>query len=62
MAILAPNLLPLKTELDKDVATYNPERVMRQLGYDQGAIRISTDTGTLDAFVGEARFIRVGRV
>lgn len=34
---------------------------MRELGYDQGAVRILGDTGTSDALVVEARFIGVGR-
>lgn len=37
------NLAAHKVESTKDVTVYNPQRVMRQLGYDEGAVRIAGD-------------------
>lgn len=34
LAIIAPTLLPFITESKTGVVSYNPKRVMRQLGYD----------------------------
>lgn len=44
---MAPPLLPSKTEWGKDMALYSPHRVMRQLGYYQGAVTISGSLGPL---------------
>lgn len=38
LAIIAPTLLPFITESKVGVVSYNPQRVMRQLEYDQSAI------------------------
>lgn len=37
LATVAPTLLPTKLEIRESVTVYNPQRVVRQLGYDQGA-------------------------
>lgn len=55
IGIVAPTLSPIKSELGEDVAIYNLQGVMRQLGYDQGSVRVSRDTGTSNALVAEAR-------
>lgn len=36
-------MLPFKLESNQGAVLYNPQRVLRQLGYDQGAVTISTD-------------------
>lgn len=41
LVVVAPSLLPNKLESRESVALYNPKRVFRQLGYDQGAVIIS---------------------
>ena len=35
-ALVAPSFLPTLTEWGEGSVTYNPHRVMRQFGYDQG--------------------------
>lgn len=43
--ILALALLPFKSKTMEGTISYNPQRVLRQLGYDQGAIMITTEMG-----------------
>lgn len=61
MATVAPNSLPSKSESEEDLTFYNPQRVLMELGHNQGAIRILRDTGTSDPLVVEARIIGVGK-
>lgn len=37
MAIMVPTLQLIKSESGQAAATYNPQRIMRQVEYDQGA-------------------------
>lgn len=37
------DFVPLKTRVEEDVLVYNPQRVLRQLGYGQGRIQTSGD-------------------
>lgn len=60
MTIVAPTLLPTKSESCEGLAVYNSQRVMRQLGYVQGTVRISEDMNTYDVIVVEA-FIGKGK-
>lgn len=55
--VVAPTLLPSKTKSSEDVALYSPLRVLRQLGYDLGAIMILGDTRNSLPSTAEARFI-----
>lgn len=41
--------------------SYNPQRVIRQLGYDQSAIRITGEMGCSGSMTAEAQFIGQGR-
>lgn len=45
LAIIAPTLLPFITESKTGVVSYNPQRMMRQLGYYQSAIQITDEMG-----------------
>lgn len=60
-AEVAPNLLPFKTESNDGVALHSLERVMRQLGYNQGEVAISRDTGNSMVLLTEVRFIVGGK-
>lgn len=54
------SLLLTKPESGEEVAIYNP-RLMRQLGHDQGAMRISGVMTTFDVIVAEAWSIGKGK-
>lgn len=49
LAIISPTLLPFITESKTDTVSYNRQRVMRQLGYDQSAIQIVGEMGCSDS-------------
>lgn len=36
---------------------YNPQRVLRQLGYDQGATVVTKKMGNLNILIAEARYV-----
>lgn len=61
LAIMAPSLLHNKMESMESIRDYNPQRVLRQLGYEQGTIGISGDAtcssalNTKNMSVGEGR-------
>lgn len=61
LAIIVPTLLPFITESKVGVVSYNPQRVMRQLGYDQSAIQISGEMGCSSSTTAEAQFIGQGK-
>lgn len=44
LALVAPALLPTKLDIEETVANYNPQRIMRQFGFDQGAVWIAGET------------------
>lgn len=54
-------LLPFVTESKVGVVSYNPQRVMRQLGYDQSAIQLSGEMGCSSSATTEAQFIGQGK-
>lgn len=56
-AIVVPGLLPFKLETSKCVALYSPQRVLRQMGYDQGAVSITKDSRSPSLRDMKARFI-----
>lgn len=58
LAIAAPDLLPSKSESKKAVVSYNPQRVLRQLGYDKWTMMISWEMGNSSMLNVETRFIR----
>lgn len=60
-AILALTLLPFITESKTGVVSYKPQRVMRQLRYDQFAIQISGEMGCSSSITAESQFIGQGR-
>lgn len=46
MAIMvAPGMLPYKLEFGEGSALYNPQEVLWQVSYDQGAVTITGDSG-----------------
>lgn len=61
LAIIAPTLLPFVTESKARVVSYNPQRVMRQLGYDQSAIQLSGEMGCSGSATAEAQFTGQGK-
>lgn len=61
MAIIAPTLLPFVTESKAGVVSHNPQRVMRQLGYDQFAIQLLGEMGCSGSATAEAQFIGQGK-
>lgn len=40
---MVPTLLPMKLETKESIAMYNAQRMLRQLGYDQGVVIISRE-------------------
>lgn len=54
---ISPALLPSRSETNEGVVSHNQWRVLRQLGYDQGAAGI----GNSNALSAEARFTGDGR-
>lgn len=58
---MAPALLLTKSECKESVASYNPQKVMRQLGYGQPARMSNGDTGYSSALKAEDLFIRQGK-
>lgn len=61
MTTVTPTLLPFITESKTGAVSYNPQRVMRQLGYDQSAIQISGETGYSDSSLVESQFVGDGK-
>lgn len=60
LAIIAPTLLPFITKSKTGVVSYNPQRVMRQLGYDQSAIQITGERGYSSLMTTESQFTAMG--
>lgn len=61
LAIIAPSLLSFIKESKIGVVSYNPQRVMRQLGYDQFAIQPSKEMGCSDSATTESQFVGQGK-
>lgn len=61
LAIIATTLLPFMTESKTGVVSYNPQMVMRQLGYEQSAIQISGEMGCSSSATKESQFIGQGK-
>lgn len=49
LAIGSPTLLPLITELKAETISYNSQRMMRQLDYDQSAVQVTGEIGYSDS-------------
>lgn len=62
LAILAPTLLQHKLESREDVLVYNPQKVLRQLGDNQGVVRSVGDMSYSSALVAENKFVSKSRV
>lgn len=62
LAIISPTLLPFMTESKTGIVSYNPQRVMRQLGYDQPAIQITGKMGCSGSTTAESQLIGQGRM
>lgn len=54
LAIVTPTLLPFMSEIIEVIVSYNPQRVLRQLGYDRGANIITGEMGNSNT--AKARF------
>lgn len=61
LAIITPTLLPLIIESKAGTANYNPQRVMRQLGYNQSVVQLSEEMGCSDSVTVESQFIGDGK-
>lgn len=57
LVVAASTLLSRKLELGEGVAIYNPQRVLRQLEYDQGTVRISEEFATSGALIIEKNWL-----
>lgn len=53
--------LTFVTESKAGTMSYNPKRVMRQLGYDQSTIQISGEMGCSDSMTIESQFVVMAR-
>lgn len=58
----APTLLRYKLELGKNIAIYNPKRVLQQFGYYLGTVRIIGDMFYSSELVAENMFVGTGRL
>lgn len=56
-----PHAPPFMTESKTGIVSYNPQRVMRQLGYDQSAIKIRGEMAYSSSATAESQFIGQGR-
>lgn len=59
-AIVTLGLLPFKLDTGEGVAVYSPQRVLRQMNYDQGVVSITGDSRSRSGRVADARFIGRG--
>lgn len=55
--VVSPTLLPFITVSKMGSISYNPQQVMRQLGYDQSAIQITGGMGCSDFLTAESQFV-----
>lgn len=62
LAIMSPTLIPLVTNTTDGVISYNPQRVMRQLGYDQLTVMVTGEMGYSNLLIGYAQFIGRQRI
>lgn len=49
LAMVPPTLFPTNLETGESVAVYNPQKVLRQLGYDHSVVMISGELATSSA-------------
>lgn len=61
LPIIFPTLLPSIIESKTGTVSYNPQRVMRQLGYDQSAIRITGEMGYSESMTVERNLLAKAR-
>lgn len=59
--MITPTLLPSICESKAWIVSYNPQRVMRQLGHDQFAIQVSGETGCSNSSLVESQFVGEGK-
>lgn len=57
LAISSPTLLSFITESRSGVISYKPQRILRQLGYNQSAIRSTGEIGSSDSINAQSQFI-----
>lgn len=60
-AIITTTLFPLVTESKAGTISYNPQRMMQELGYDQSAIRLTGKMGCSDSTTVESQFVGDGK-
>lgn len=58
--MISPTLFPFIIESKTGPVSYNPQRVMRQLEYDQSAIQVSGETCSNSSLV-ESQFVGDGK-
>lgn len=51
---------PFKSETSEGTVSYNPQPVMKQLGYDQSAITVTREMGGSNLLTTEAQFMEEG--
>lgn len=56
LAMIAPAQLPFKSEIIDNTISYNPQRVLRQLGYDQKANMVTGEMGNSNILTAKSRF------
>lgn len=61
LTISSPTLLPFITKSKLGAISYNPQKVLRQLGYGQSATRLTTEMGISDSINTESQFIGQGK-
>lgn len=59
---MAPTLLPCKLESRGDVSIYNPQRLLRQLVYDQGVVRRTDNIPHSSALYAQNKFVDKGSI
>lgn len=60
LAVVALSLLPSKLETKKSVASYNPQRILRQFNFDQGSVMITGKVSFLSIQDSGSKFINKG--
>lgn len=56
LVIISSTLIPFITEISEGIISYNPERVMRQLGYDHLVGQVMGEMGYSSLLTAEAQF------
>lgn len=61
LAVVALSLLPSKLETKESVASYNPQRMLRQFNFDQGSVMIKGKVSFSSIQDSGSKFINEGR-